>query len=164
MAIRHNQDFNQEFGVRNMTSYNDRETASRCNCSPTCSAATYRDFHQDNDDDKQQALEYFQSNKHTLQPADDLTKPHDEDKVLLPYFIYGFALRSRKWAKMKLDVIRQIEYKNTFDRLVLPRGHAESVRALVLNHSRGPTSKDEKHVEVAMDLVRGKGTKIPVTY
>jgi hypothetical protein len=137
MALRHNQEFAQDFGVRNMTTYNDREVASRCTCSPTCTAATYRDFHQDLEDDKQEALDWFSKNKHTLQPPDDLTRPHDEDKILLPQHVFGFVLRSRKWgkqcsyimkkdsvanariAKLKLDVIKPIEYKNTFDRLVL---------------------------------------------
>jgi len=57
-------------------------------------------YHQDIDNDKQDVLDYFAKHKHVLKPSEDLTKPPEEDEILLPDYVYGFVLRSRKWGKV----------------------------------------------------------------
>lgn len=108
--------------------------------------------------DQKAADKWFMERKHILEPSDDRLAPPDDDKILLSFFLYGFVLRSRKWAKLHIDRITDIEDKNSFDDLVIPEGHARSIKALVENHNRGPgKDKETDHVEVSMDLVRGKG-------
>lgn len=48
--------------------------------------------------DKSRVEEYLRENSHALRvlPASELA---DKDKVLLPYWVYGFVLRSRQWGK-----------------------------------------------------------------
>lgn len=50
----------------------------------------------DLDMDKSKVDEYIKMNLHALGlfPARDLT---ENDKILLPYWAYGFVLRSRQW-------------------------------------------------------------------
>jgi len=48
--------------------------------------------------DKSKVDEYIRENSHALRlfPASELA---ERDKVLLPYWVYGFVLRSRQWGK-----------------------------------------------------------------
>ncbi|KAH7032405.1 hypothetical protein B0J12DRAFT_680514 [Macrophomina phaseolina] len=115
-------------------------------------------IHVDHNQDMGAARQWFSKQKHILESAEDLVSPPEEDRILLPHFLYGFVLRSRRWAKLNIDLITNIEDKNSFDDLVLPEGHARSIKALVENHNRGPSKdKETDHVDVSMDLVRGKG-------
>ncbi|KLU83171.1 hypothetical protein MAPG_02236 [Magnaporthiopsis poae ATCC 64411] len=90
---------------------------------------------------------------------------------LLPYEIWGYVLLQRKWLILKVDLIEDIPQnregeKDGFDRLILPDGHKEIVRALVKTHAR-IVGKDEKGVgrnDVLsqpkmrqFDVVKGKG-------
>ena len=83
----------------------------------------------------------------------------EEDYMLCPCWVYGYALRSRKWVKLEVSLVEDIkESGNGFGSLVLPDGHKEMLLALVQTHSKG------KKIEVGlksesrqMDLVRGKG-------
>ena len=148
----------EDFGIYDMPTHNILETQKRCTCSSTCSLRFTRDYHQDYTDDKQQTADYFSKMKPVLQPGDDLEQPSEEDEILLPYYVFGFVLRSRRWAKLHVSNIEDIEYNSSFEKLVLPRGHTKTIKALVQDHSRGPKSeKDSQDVEVTMDLVKGKG-------
>lgn len=99
---------------------------------------------------------FLEEYKAMLVPTTDPDDLTDEEKLLLPPYVYGFVLQSRKWAKFQIDLISEAEYTSGFDDLVLPTGHKETVRALVANHARMPRPKglDDKQ---SMDLVRGKG-------
>lgn len=50
--------------------------------------------------DKLRVEEYIRENIHALKlfPASDLA---EKDKILLPHWVYGFVLRSRKWGKQQ---------------------------------------------------------------
>ncbi|KAK8000999.1 hypothetical protein PG991_013221, partial [Apiospora marii] len=88
-------------------------------------------------------------------------EPKDEDFLIMTYRVFGFVLRTRKWAQLDLTYLR---YENqdardstlgAFDRLELPTGHREMVKSLVTQHFRG---KRASIVNVdRTDIVRGKG-------
>ncbi|KAI4631995.1 uncharacterized protein J4E87_002703 [Alternaria ethzedia] len=114
--------------------------------------------HKDYGWDMQHEERYMEDHRFDLEPTTDPADLDDEDKLLLPPFVYGFVLRSRKWAKFSIDCIRDVEYTSGFSDLVLPSGHKETVRALVANHARLPTTGGNgPHNQKSIDLVRGKG-------
>ena len=83
----------------------------------------------------------------------------EEDYLVCPCWVYGYVLRSRKWAKLEVSLVEDIKERGSgFDSLVLPDGHKETLLALVQTHSKGKNL--EAGLDVGnrqMDLVRGKG-------
>lgn len=83
----------------------------------------------------------------------------EEDYLVCPCWVNGYVLRSRKWVRLEVSLVEDIEeHGSGFDSLVLPSGHKEMLLALVQTHSKG------KNVEAGlaaenrqMELVRGKG-------
>ncbi|KAI0550444.1 hypothetical protein F4679DRAFT_542410 [Xylaria curta] len=88
-------------------------------------------------------------------------EPTNDEFVVMTYRVFGFVLRSRKWAQLDLTFLR---YENTdarssalsaFDRLELPDGHREMVKSLVTQHFRDKQSAFARDEQT--DLIRGKG-------
>ncbi|KAF5658408.1 TOB3 (member of AAA-ATPase family) [Fusarium circinatum] len=80
----------------------------------------------------------------------------DDDKLITSYRVFGFIMRSRKWAKLDLTYLGPMKGQNTFDLLVLPPGHREMVESLVTQHFLDKASAYDETDEV--DIVRGKGS------
>ncbi|KAI8299998.1 hypothetical protein K4K59_001867 [Colletotrichum sp. SAR11_240] len=79
----------------------------------------------------------------------------------MTYRVFGFVLRSRKWAQLDLNLLR---YENSserdltidaFKRLELPEGHRELVQSLVTQHFRNRQSSFTRDEQT--DLIKGKG-------
>lgn len=95
-----------------------------------------------------------------MQPGSE-NEPTDEELVVMTYRVFGFVLRSRKWAQLDMTFLR---YENTsartfalsaFEQLELPTGHREMVKSLVTQHFRDRQAtfgRDEQ-----TDLIKGKG-------
>ena len=83
----------------------------------------------------------------------------EEDYLVCPCWVYGYVLRSRKWVKLDVSLVEDIEKRGSgFDSLVLPDGHKETLLALVQTHSKVTKLENGLQVESRqMDLVRGKG-------
>ncbi|KAM0263545.1 hypothetical protein ACHAQJ_001164 [Trichoderma viride] len=83
----------------------------------------------------------------------------DDDLLIMPYRVFGFVLRSRKWAKLDLKYLSPVDEgrskKTAFDQLVLPTGHKDIVHCLVAQHFRDKAARVSDNEEV--DIVRGKG-------
>ncbi|RYP66420.1 hypothetical protein DL771_007829 [Monosporascus sp. 5C6A] len=88
-------------------------------------------------------------------------EPTDEEFLVMTYRVFGFVLRSRKWAQLDLTFLK---YENTdarslalnaFERLELPDGHRQMVKSLVTQHFRDRQSAFAKGDQT--DLVKGKG-------
>jgi hypothetical protein len=115
-------------------------------------------IHSDYGWDMQYEQAYFRVHKSWRASTTDAKEIEDEDKILLPPYVLGFVLRSRKWARFNVDLIEPVRYTSGFDALVLPDGHKDTVRALVATHARTPTmSETSSQAEHSIDLVRGKG-------
>jgi hypothetical protein len=102
--------------------------------------------------------QWMNDEKDALDPVEDVNELEDVDRILLPYQVYGFILRSRKWATFNIDLVKDVEYTGGWSDLVLPSSYKETVLALVQNHARGPR-RHEGHANkpIQMDLVSGKG-------
>ncbi|OAG06722.1 uncharacterized protein CC84DRAFT_1142712 [Paraphaeosphaeria sporulosa] len=101
----------------------------------------------------------------------------DDELVIMSYRVFGFVLRSRKFAKLDLTHLTEIHdeesiansnstskggrgqnptpTKGAFDRLVLEEGHSSMIVSLIAQHFRDKKSTTGKREE--FDIVRGKG-------
>ena len=61
-----------------------------------------------------------------------------EDFLVCPCSVYGHVLRSRKWVSLDVDLVDDIDKGSRgFESLMLPRGHKDTLNALVEANSRG---------------------------
>jgi hypothetical protein len=99
-----------------------------------------------------------QEDKHFLDATEDVGDLKESQKVLLPCRVYGFVLRSRKWATFDIDLVKDVEYADGWDNLVINRTVKDTVLALVKNHARKPEQGHSLEGALSsVDLVRGKG-------
>ncbi|KAI9680202.1 MAG: hypothetical protein M1829_001439 [Trizodia sp. TS-e1964] len=86
----------------------------------------------------------------------DLT---DDNLTIFPSRVYGFVLRNRKFALLKIEDLRPIRAsKDGFNSLKLPPGHKKMVQALVKTHFLQKKARAANPEENVMsDIVRGKG-------
>lgn len=120
-------------------------------------------IHKDYDWESLREEQFFDEHKTILAPTIDPDDIDDEEKILLPPFVYGFVLRSRRWATFDIDLIKDVDYSRGFKDLVLPPGHKETVRALVTQHSRFSSRiRAAECEERSIDLVKGKGKSLVI--
>ncbi|KAF6809112.1 hypothetical protein CMUS01_13745 [Colletotrichum musicola] len=94
----------------------------------------------------------------TLGSMNQLT---ETELLIMTYRVFGFVLRSRKWAQLDLTLLRYENANarnltvNAFERLELPEGHREMVKSLVVQHFRSRQSAKMRDEQT--DLIQGKG-------
>ncbi|KAJ6031605.1 hypothetical protein N7540_002337 [Penicillium herquei] len=87
--------------------------------------------------------------------AEDLTQ---DQKALLPFKVYGFVLRSRKWATFDIESISDVQYTDGWQNLVINENIKETVLAMVENHESVPSKTDGRGRSLpSVDLIQGKG-------
>ncbi|KAK5637231.1 hypothetical protein RRF57_012943 [Xylaria bambusicola] len=103
---------------------------------------------------------------------DSKNDPKTDELVVMCYRVFGFILRSQKWAQLDLTYLKyenednKRSVLNAFGSLVLPDGHKEMVKSLVTQHFRDKKAR-KMHAEKKMatdarsDLIRGKGEREP---
>ncbi|KAL7935954.1 hypothetical protein V8C35DRAFT_296461 [Trichoderma chlorosporum] len=83
----------------------------------------------------------------------------DDDLIIMSYRVFGFVLRSRKWAQLDLKYLSPVsegsKEQTAFDQLVLPKQHKDIVYCLVDQHFRNKEARVSDNEEV--DIIRGKG-------
>ncbi|KUJ07778.1 uncharacterized protein LY89DRAFT_660043 [Mollisia scopiformis] len=164
LAINKNAEWNPDLKISegDLTEPDKRETVIPIFChhhpkySEGCcgSDVTYKD----QDWDESRFSTYFRDHRQSLAHR----KAHEiegDDIMLLPFWAYGFVLRSRRWITLRINALSEVKYESTFDDLVLPELHKDTVKALVQDHARSSAqnSAATSKVGAAMDLVRGKG-------
>ncbi|KAK4104489.1 hypothetical protein N658DRAFT_513365 [Parathielavia hyrcaniae] len=99
-------------------------------------------------------------------PGSNAWKVSDEELAIMSYRIFGFVLRSRKWAKLDLAAAapdRAADGKSgggqkrpatAFDRLVLENGHQHMIVSLISQHFRDKSATSDTE---QFDNVKGKG-------
>ena len=108
--------------------------------------------------DEDLSNKFLANQKPHMAPVEDPEELGEDERLLLPYFVHGFVLRSRKWRTFNIDDVEDIKPSNGFDDLVLPPGHKDTVEALVNRHSRYTEDAGaEKGSDTSMDRVTGKG-------
>lgn len=81
----------------------------------------------------------------------------DEDYMLFPTFVHGYALNSRDWAKLDLDLLKDIGGTSSgFDALHIPQLHKTNLKAVVDMCNVRSLGRP------ALDIVPGKGEGIVV--
>ncbi|KAL4947647.1 hypothetical protein BDW69DRAFT_109890 [Aspergillus filifer] len=100
----------------------------------------------------------FQELKELSSSPDDPGSLKDDQKRLLPPEVYGFVLRTRRWATFDIELLEEPDYSNGWKNLVIKPDTKEMVLALVENHERprGELGKVEGALP-SVDLVQGKG-------
>lgn len=82
----------------------------------------------------------------------------DKDQtILLPPQVYGFVLRTRRWATFDIDKLEMPDFGTGWEDLVLKPEIKETVLALVENHQRPRDSPSRTHGILSVDLIQGKG-------
>ena len=81
--------------------------------------------------------------------------------MLFPVRVIGFVLRDRNWALLDIDKVVEVQPLDSgagLDALCLPKGHKDTLLAMVRNHSRGTASNEkEPEDQTQFDLIPGKG-------
>ncbi|CAG8919072.1 unnamed protein product [Penicillium salamii] len=99
----------------------------------------------------------------------------DDEMAIMSYRVFGFVLRTRKWAKLDLSYLSNVQQsearvsgekesksngndhdsKTAFERLVLEPKHKDMIVSLVSQHFRDKDSTTNQREQ--FDIVRGKG-------
>lgn len=112
--------------------------------------------------DNKERRTFRENKKHLFEFIDDEEHLTLDHRVLLPPKVYGFVLRTRKWATFDINLITQPDYVSGWPQLVIDEDTKNTVLALVDNHERPvPESnlsvRHNDHVLSSVDLVQGKG-------
>ncbi|KAG0636601.1 hypothetical protein HOY80DRAFT_1017349 [Tuber brumale] len=164
LALQLNPEWVPKLGLDTATERDPREAneSGPSICSSLCWQGSFCEKHEDFGIELQTKhhLEIYAAQAKLLDEAQEHQKLGDSLIILLPERIFGFVLRSRKWAPLDVTLMRDVPSRQEgFNSLVLPKGHRDLVEALVQTHSRGsrPTSGTIYDKEHEVDLVRGKG-------
>ncbi|KAI1479345.1 P-loop containing nucleoside triphosphate hydrolase protein [Daldinia eschscholtzii] len=87
----------------------------------------------------------------------------EDQLVLLPPKVFGFVLHTRRWAIFDIDLLREVEYKNGWENLVIEDSIKDTILALVeyhqKPHNQGPPGEG---MLSPIDLVQGKGKGLTI--
>ena len=91
----------------------------------------------------------------------------DDQVMLLPVRVYGYAMLNRKWFPLNINLVSDITLGQAhitaarYEDLVLPDGHKKLLQAIVKNQVRDPkqtrSGRKGDFDEFQMDVVKGKG-------
>ncbi|KAH8899101.1 hypothetical protein GQ53DRAFT_878458 [Thozetella sp. PMI_491] len=106
--------------------------------------------------------------------ASDSPAVSDDELLIMSYRVFGFVLRSRKWAQLDLTYLDEVhapaipednlkqaveekkaEPLTAFDRLVLEEGHKPMIISLIAQHFRNKESRTGHQEQ--FDIVKGRG-------
>ncbi|KAL9121891.1 MAG: hypothetical protein Q9187_001547 [Circinaria calcarea] len=124
---------------------------------PGCCDNDY--IHKDHDLDLGHARDLISEQEDIMLSFKDPNILTDEDLMLFPITVIGFVLRDRNWAMLDINKVIEVQPLDAgLDALCLPKGHKDSLLALVRNHSRGTASSEHQPDEqTQFDLIPGKG-------
>lgn len=160
MALLKNPSLRESFGISSLPQADRRETMEFLD--PVCRREGCHEntvIHQDHEVDQILSASVLTDMSSDWDPSEGRKGMQDSDYILCPNKLYGYVLRSRKWVTLDVKLVQDIkEHSGGFDSLVLPRGHKDTLLALVETHSRGrKPDTGHKLTERQIDLVRGKG-------
>lgn len=106
--------------------------------------------------DERERGDFKDNHKALFDSGQEQLKP--EQKILLPPLVYGFVLRTRRWATFDIDLLTDPAYGDGWNNLVIDGYIKDTVLALVQGHERPRDS--QARIDGALssvDLVQGKG-------
>lgn len=99
LALRKHRTKDFDIGLQSLLSYDPhelQESFQKCRIVDCCSNEY---IFQDHDLDSNQSDKFMLKQKRLLELRVDGGRIEDELRILLPYYVYGFVLLSRKWGK-----------------------------------------------------------------
>ncbi|KAH0565033.1 hypothetical protein GP486_001572 [Trichoglossum hirsutum] len=151
-----------EIGISNLVDHDVRETtedeAKLGSCNEGCCGNDF--LYRDYQIDKIEGEIFMSKRKQDFDPVENAGDLNEEQKVLLPPRVYGFVLRSRRWAAFDIDLVAEVQYPEEagWGDLVIPDSTKSAVLALVDSRARGLSQNtNPSHPHSSVDLVRGKG-------
>ncbi|KAF2106644.1 hypothetical protein BDV96DRAFT_328093 [Lophiotrema nucula] len=168
-TLQFNPEWRLELGWQNMfqaPAYETREmtinwTTSKCGnrvCTTVYCCAN-ENIAKDSQWDRRRSSDFLKE-RNQLQRTRKLSKDDllDEEIVLLPSRVYGFVLRSRKWANLHVNDLKPVPKDDTgFDGLEINSGHKRVILGLVRNHYRRKDGAVPDQDDFGFDLVKAKG-------
>ncbi|KAK7999089.1 hypothetical protein PG991_014764 [Apiospora marii] len=168
LAIHSNPDWkpNAKITLEDLTQFDLRETRIKPYCfhrnvsvSEGCcgSDIAFKDWEMD-----QIHLDSFVQENGRLFAGRDAKDMGKEDLLLLPTWVRGFVLRTRRWATIPISDLSEVRFDNDFENLMLPKENKSTIQALVKTHENARGSfvdaSTSGSVGSGIDLVRGKGS------
>ncbi|XXH01268.1 hypothetical protein Hte_007622 [Hypoxylon texense] len=138
------------FGLRPFTQTKEFEFEEVIGSSEDLDLTLYNDHTYDRD----KSDKLFSVNKVLLAPLQELNSDDlsDEELRLLPGSVYAYVLRSRKYCKCDINLIKEISLnRQAFDDLVLPKHYKTLIKSLVDRHSLGSRPVEQKAQETKKD-------------
>jgi hypothetical protein len=152
-----------EIGVDELVDDDKRELSESVMLNTACSEAgccgndiIYNDY----EVDAKERSEFKENNKQLFESREDPYQLSSEHRRLLPPMVYGFTLRTRKWATFDISILEMPDYDNSnWADLVVDPHTKDTVLALVENHERPGNTLGPKMEGVlsSVELVQGKG-------
>lgn len=97
-----------------------------------------------------------QTYKSLSDPTDNIDSLTPNQKALLPFRVFGFVLRTRRWATFNIELLTDVDFTDGWANLVIEKDIKETIVALVENHQRSTKNHMDGSLN-SVDLVRGKG-------
>ncbi|KAI1771509.1 P-loop containing nucleoside triphosphate hydrolase protein [Hypoxylon cercidicola] len=138
------------FGLRPFTQTREFEYEEVSGSNEDLDLTLYNDHTYDRD----KSDKLFSVNKVLLAPLQELTSDDltEEELRLLPGSVYAYVLRSRKYCKCDINLIKEISLnRQAFDDLVLPKHYKTLIKSLVDRHSLGSRPVEQKAQEDKKD-------------
>ncbi|KAI0860003.1 P-loop containing nucleoside triphosphate hydrolase protein [Xylaria cubensis] len=108
--------------------------------------------------DEKERKDFKSSKRSLLDTQLKVEKLSDDHKRLLPPKVFGFVLRTRKWATFDIDLLREVKYTEGWNKLVIDSLTRDTILALVQTHEKKDSlDPSDEDPTVSVDLVRGKG-------
>ena len=150
--------------LEDLTQFDHRETCIKPYCfhgtnqEGCCgSDQAFKDWEMD-----QMDLDSFVQENGRLFAGRDAKDLSEEDLMLLPTWVHGFVLRTRRWATIRISDLSEVKFDNDFENLMLPEENKSTIQALVKTHENARGSfvdaSTSGSVGSGIDLVRGKGS------
>ena len=164
-----------EFGdglIDESSEFDDRERTDAVACDVEgCMRCT--DLYPDADIDTTRRSEFVQSDL-GARVLESHKQPEEEQMLLLPMRLYGYALTDRKWHALHINKIEDVAHEGaavdgpmtSFRDLVLDPSHKKLIEALVKNQIRDSTERGGSSGDSttgpqgpppSLDFIRGKG-------
>jgi hypothetical protein len=153
-----------KFGLKSFMESSARVVAENCDL-PGCHSCSEifktRLMFNDARLDRRKTSDFITENRSLLRTVRDSSELTEDHILLLPNYVQGFVLRSRRWYALNLSNIRPVRRNDEgFKSLVLPDGVARLVEGLVQIHDPQKTvlaAGVPTDPRQQIDLVRGKG-------
>ncbi|KAI1462622.1 P-loop containing nucleoside triphosphate hydrolase protein [Annulohypoxylon moriforme] len=151
-----------KIGVDNLVDDDPRELSDNWQyCTPCGIAGCCGNdiFYHDFEMDQNERTQFKNQRNPALEIVGYDTTLTADQLVLLPPKVFGFVLRTRRWATFDIDLLEDVKYTDGWENLVIDEDMKSTILALVESHQKpqSPSTSSIDGTLSAVDLVQGKG-------